>query len=137
MYYTVTNHISLKRQYYRSQGFTLIEILIVIMILGLLAGLVVPNLLGKTESAKIKAASNQVQLLSSLVTEYYLDEGQPPENLNVLIPKYAKASQLKDPWGHEYQYRYPGQYQDFDIYSLGADNTLGGEGKNQDINSWE
>ncbi len=125
------------RLWYRQQGFTLIELLVVVMLLALLAGLVVPNLLGKTEAAKSKAAASQVQLITSLVTEYYVEFGEPPENLSDLVPKFAKASQLNDPWGREYHYEYPGQHQDFDIYSLGADNANGGEGKNADITNWE
>jgi general secretion pathway protein G len=118
-------------------GFTLIELLVVVMLLALLAGLVVPNLLGKTESAKGKAAESQVQLLTSMVTEYYVVHGEAPESLSQLVPDFAKPSQLNDPWGQKYYYKYPGEYQDFDIYTLGADNQPGGEGKNRDINSWE
>lgn len=120
-----------------AQGFTLIELLVVIVLLGLLAGLVVPNLMGKTEAAKSKAAGNQIQLLSSMITEYYLENGQPPENLSDLVPDYAKAAQIKDPWGRDYHYEYPGQNADFDIYTYGADNSPGGEGKNQDVNNWD
>ncbi|MFT7389341.1 MAG: general secretion pathway protein G [Candidatus Endobugula sp.] len=125
------------KRFVHHRGFTLIELLVVIMLLALLAGLVVPNLLGKTESAKIKAAQSQIQLLATIVTGYYLENGVAPESLQALVPQYAKASQLKDPWGRAYHYQYPGEHQDFDVYSLGADNTLGGEGKNRDINSWE
>jgi general secretion pathway protein G len=126
-----------RRSSIRAGGFTLIELLVVIMLLALLAGLVVPNLLGKTEAAKSKAAESQIQLLVSMVTEYYIVNGSPPSDLSKLAPRYAKPSQLKDPWNRAFQFRYPGEHQDFDIYSLGADNQPGGEGKNRDLTSWE
>lgn len=119
------------------RGFSLVELLIVVMLLAMLAGLVVPNLFGKTEAAKSKAAESQIQLLTSMVTEYYIEHGVAPESLSALLPKYAKPSQLQDPWKRPYHYRYPGEHQDFDIYSLGADNNPGGEGKNRDITNWE
>ncbi|MFT5421694.1 MAG: general secretion pathway protein G [Candidatus Endobugula sp.] len=126
-----------RRSSIRAGGFTLIELLVVIMLLALLAGLVVPNLLGKTESAKSKAAESQIQLLVSMVTEYYIENGSPPTDLSELTPRYAKPSQLKDPWDRPFLFRYPGEHQDFDVYSLGADNQPGGEGKNRDITNWE
>ena len=118
-------------------GFSLIELLVVLVILGLLASLIVPGLLQKTERAKGKAAVGQVQLLSNAVTEYYLENGQPPETLTDLVPDFAKPSQLKDPWDRDYHYRYPGEHGVFDLYSLGADNASGGDGENKDITSWE
>jgi general secretion pathway protein G len=131
----------------RSRGFTLVELLLVLVILALIGGLVLPGIIGKAEGAKAKAAASQVNRLSMAVESFYLDTGTTPENLDQLVEEpgsvggwngpYVKASSLKDPWGRDYEYRYPGDHGDFDIISLGADGQPGGEGKNADINSWE
>jgi general secretion pathway protein G len=128
-------------------GFSLIELLVVLVILGLIAGLVVPNVIGQTEKAKVKAASATIQRLAMGVEAYYLDNGEVPERLSALVNEpggvsnwtgpYVKASILKDPWGEEYQYRYPGEHGEFDILSYGPDKQMGGEGRNADITSWE
>lgn len=132
---------------HRADGFTLVELLLVLMILALIGGLVLPGIIGKAEGAKVKAASSQISRLSMAVESYYLDTGATPESLDLLVEEsgdlggwngpYVKPSSLKDPWGREYVYVYPGEHGDFDIYSLGADGQPGGEGKNADINSWE
>ena len=129
------------------QGFTLVELLLVLMILALIGGLVLPGIIGKAESAKAKAAASQVDRLSMAVESYYLDTGSTPESLDMLVTEsggvkgwngpYVKSSLLKDPWGREYEYRYPGDHGDFDLVSLGADGQPGGEDKNADINNWE
>lgn len=137
-----------KRKYAMpQQGFTLIELLLVLVILGLIGGLVITNLVGKTEGAKAKAASAQVDRLSMAVENYYLDTGGLPESLNALVESngdssgwngpYVKESILKDPWGNTYEYRQPGEHGQFDLWSNGADGTRGGEGTNADITSWE
>ena len=128
-------------------GFTLVELLLVLVILALIGGLVLPGIIGKAEGAKAKAAASQVSRLSMAVESFYLDTGTTPESLEQLVDEpgsvggwngpYVKASSLKDPWGRDYEYRYPGDHGDFDIFSLGADGQPGGEGKNADINSWE
>ena len=128
-------------------GFSLIELLVVLVILGLIAGLVVPNIIGRTEDAKVKAAATTIQRLAMGVEAYYLDNGEVPERLEQLVTDpgdvsnwtgpYVKASILKDPWGEPYQFRYPGEHGEFDIVSYGPDKQMGGEGKNADINSWE
>ncbi len=130
-----------------SAGFSLIELLVVLMILGLIAGLVVPNVLQRGEDAKLKAAAAEVQRISMAVDEYYLDNGRPPEDLRQLVKKPANASNwngpyinesnLTDPWENPYQYRYPGQHRAFDIWSHGADGSPGGEGANADISNWD
>ncbi len=128
-------------------GFTLVELLLVLVILALIAGLVLPGIIGKAEGAKVKAAASQISRISMSVESFYLDTGGMPDALEELVNEpsgatgwtgpYIKTSILKDPWGREYQYRAPGEHGDFDIFSYGADGQLGGEGKNADITSWE
>jgi general secretion pathway protein G len=131
----------------RQRGFTLVELLLVLVILALIAGLVLPGIIGKAESAKVKAASSQISRISMSVESFYLDTGITPSTLEELVDEppgvtgwngpYIKNSLLKDPWGQPYQYRVPGEHGDFDIQSFGADRQRGGEGKNADITSWE
>ena len=131
----------------RSRGFTLVELLLVLVILALIGGLVLPGIIGKAEGAKVKAAGSQIDRLAMAVESYYLDTGTTPDSLEELVSEsgdvpgwngpYVKPSSLKDPWGREYVYDYPGEHGDFDIYSLGADGQPGGEDKNADINSWD
>jgi len=131
----------------RQGGFTLVELLLVLVILALIGGLVLPGIIGKAESAKAKAAASQVSRLAMAVESYYLDTGNTPDSLEDLVNEpgdaagwngpYVKASSLKDPWGREYEYSYPGEHAEFDIISLGADGQPGGEGKNADLNNWE
>ena len=128
-------------------GFTLVELLLVLVILALIAGLVLPGIIGKAESAKAKAASSQISRISMSVESFYLDTGNAPSSLDELVNEpsgvsgwngpYIKNSLLKDPWGQPYSYTIPGEHGDFDIESLGADRQRGGEGKNADISSWE
>lgn len=129
------------------RGFTLVELLLVLVILALIGGLVLPGIIGKAEGAKVKAAGSQISRLSMAVESYYLDTGTTPDSLDDLVEEsgdvggwngpYVKPSTLKDPWGREYVYVYPGEHGDFDIYSLGADGQPGGEDNDADINSWE
>ena len=128
-------------------GFTLVELLLVLVILALIGGLVLPNIIGKAEGAKVKAAGSQISRLAMAVESFYLDTGTTPDSLDDLINEsgnidgwngpYVKPSSLKDPWGREYVYNYPGEHGDFDLYSLGADGQPGGEDRNADINSWD
>ena len=129
------------------RGFTLVELLLVLVILALIAGLVLPGIIGKAESAKAKAASSQISRISMSVESFYLDTGVAPDSLDDLVNEpsgvsgwngpYIKNSLLKDPWGRPYQFRSPGEHGDFDIYSYGADGQQGGEKNNADITSWE
>ncbi len=129
------------------RGFTLVELLLVLVILALIAGLVLPGIIGKAEGAKVRAAASQISRISMSVESFYLDTGSAPDSLNELVSEpgnvtgwngpYVKNSILKDPWGRDYQYRSPGQHGDFDIFSYGADGQMGGDGKNADINSWD
>jgi general secretion pathway protein G len=131
----------------RTRGFTLVELLLVLVILALIGGLVLPGIIGKAEGAKVKAAGSQINRLAMAVESFYLDTGETPDNLDDLVVEsgdvdgwngpYVKPSSLKDPWGREYVYVYPGEHSDFDLYSLGADGQPGGEDRNSDINSWD
>lgn len=129
------------------RGFTLVELLLVLVILALIAGLVLPSIIGQAEGAKAKAAASQINRLSMAVESHYLDTGNTPERLEDLVSNpggtagwngpYVKKSLLKDPWGRDYEYESPGQHGDFDIISLGADGQRGGEGNDADVTSWE
>jgi len=143
---------NLKKRYImnnkRQRGFTLVELLLVLVILALIAGLVLPGIIGKAESAKVKAAASQISRISMSVESFYLDTGVTPSSLDELVDEpsgvtgwngpYIKNTLLKDPWGEPYKFRVPGDHgAEFDIWSFGADRQQGGEGKNADITSWE
>jgi general secretion pathway protein G len=121
-------------------GFTLIEIMVVIVILGLLAALVVPKLIGRTEEAKKTQARIQIKNIEQALGLFKLDNGFYPDAGR--IPRnYRKDGYMdrlpKDPWGNPYVYVSPGAHGDYDISSYGADNAPGGEGEDGDINSWD
>mgnify|MGYP001773205138 FL=1 len=136
---------------HRHGGFTLVELLVVLAILGLLAGLVGPKVMKFLDSSKSKTARLQIEDLSSTLDLYRLELGRYPtenEGLKALVENpgsmpnwngpYLKKSEVpKDPWGFDYQYRFPGEHGSYDIWSLGADNREGGEGDNADVKSWE
>jgi general secretion pathway protein G len=128
-------------------GFTLIELLVVLVILGLLAAFVAPQVLNYLGRAKTDAASVQIQNISSILDLYRLDTGRYPERLEDLVEQPADAPNwngpyiqrrdgLIDPWGRPYEYRFPGQHGAYDLFTLGADGTPGGEGENRDVTSW-
>jgi len=132
-------------------GFTLIELLVVLAIIGLLAGLVGPQVMKHLGSSKTKAAKVQIEDLAGALDMYRMDVGRYPsteEGLKALVEKPANARAWngpylrknnvpQDPWVYDYHYASPGEHGRFDIYSLGADNAPGGEGEDQDVNSWE
>ena len=133
-------------------GFSLIELLVVLAILGMLAGVVGPRVMQFLSGAKTKTAKLQIEDFSTALDLFHLEVGRYPtssEGLNALITRPAGASNwngpylkkqqvLKDPWGNEYRYQQPGQEgRAFDISSLGSDNSQGGEGEAQDVVSWE
>jgi len=147
------NKTFLKQSDYR--GFTLIELMVVIVILGILAGLIIPRIMGRPEEAKQLKAKMQIESLETALKLYKLDNGMYPDteqSLQALIeqpetgivPKnwrkqgYLEKGRLpKDPWGNEFVYLSPGAHDDYDIISYGADGVPDGEDKNKDINSWE
>ena len=135
-----------------ARGFTLIEIMVVLIIIGLLAGIVVPKLMGRTEEAKRTKTAVQIKNLQSSLDLYKLDSGVYPstdQGLQALVEKPAVGEIPnnwkeggyidkipKDPWGSNYVYISPGGHGDYDLYSYGADGEEGGEGRNADIQSW-
>lgn len=144
-----------KPQKIGKHGFTLIELMVVIVILGILAGLVVPRIMGRPEEAKQVKAKMQIESLESALKLYKLDNGMYPnteQGLQALVEspevgtlpkKWRKGGYLekgripKDPWGNEFVYLSPGIHDDYDIISYGSDGVSAGEDKNMDINSWE
>ena len=136
----------------RQSGFTLIEIMIVVVILGILAALIVPKVMGRPDEARIIAAKQDIAALGQALKLYRLDNIHYPstdQGLQALIVKPTSApipsnwksggylDRLpKDPWGHEYQYLNPGAHSEIDVFSLGADGAPGGEGNDADIGSW-
>jgi general secretion pathway protein G len=135
---------------YRKNGFTLIELLVVLVILGLLAGLVGPQVLRYLGGAKSDTAKLQIEELGAGLDLYHLETGNYPtteQGLGALVeqpvgtsnwngPYLKKKTIPKDPWGNDYHYRSPGENGMYDLYSLGQDNMEGGEGDAADIVSW-
>jgi general secretion pathway protein G len=137
------------------RGFTLIELMVVIVILGILAGLIIPRIMGRPEEAKQLKAKMTIESLETALNLYKLDNGGYPDTeqgLQALIEKpetgnipknwreggYIEKGKLpKDPWGNDFVYLSPGVHGPYDIISYGYDGVPGGEDKNKDINSWE
>ena len=140
---------------HNSRGFTLIELMVVIIILGILAMWVAPKIMSRPEEAKQVKARLDIQNLETALKLYKLDNGLYPateQGLQALVEmpetgnvpkKWKKGGYLekgrvpKDPWGNDYIYLSPGLKSDFDIISYGADGSPGGEDENKDINNWE
>ena len=133
------------------EGFTLVELLVVLAILGLLAAIAAPQVMRQLGGAKSEAAEIQLEKLGGVLDLYRLEVGVYPttaEGLTALVDRPAAAAPswngpylknrdaLTDPWGRAYQYRAPGDHGDYDIWSLGADGKPGGEGENRDVASW-
>ena len=137
----------------RTAGFTLIELLVVLLILGMIAGLVGPQVMKYLGESKTKAAKLQIEEFSTSLDLFKLDAGRYPdsqEGLQALVqapptlgadrwrgPYLKKKAVPKDPWGNDYQYASPGKHGPFDIVSLGSDGKEGGEGEATDVASWE
>ena len=137
------------------RGFTLIELMVVIIILGILAMYVAPKIMGRPDEARQVKARLDIASLETAIKLYRLDNGMYPgteQGLQALVAqpetgtlakKWRKGGYLeknrvpKDPWGNEYIYLCPGVNDDYDIISYGADGVSGGEDKNKDINSWD
>ncbi|HWU35488.1 MAG TPA: type II secretion system major pseudopilin GspG [Methylovorus sp.] len=137
------------RQRSRHAGFTLLELLVVMVIIGLLAGYVGPKYFAQIGKSEIKATRAQLDSLEKALDQYRLDTGHYPsteQGLAALTSKpdndarwdgpYLKKSVPDDPWGHPYQYKSPGEHGEYDLYSLGKDGQPGGSQEMADIVSW-
>jgi len=134
----------------RATGFTLLELMIVLVILALIGSIAAPRVTKYLSKAKTDAARLQVDALSAAVDAFLIDVGRLPTNeegLQVLLensgpvvrwdgPYVQKQSSLVDPWGHSYKYRKPGKIREFEVYTLGSDEKEGGEKDAQDIGNW-
>ena len=136
----------------RAQGFTLIEIMVVVAILAILAAAVIPRIMDEPDKARVVKAKNDIRALEAALNMYRLDNFDYPttdQGLEALVSapsvapepaNYKEGGYLnklpKDPWGNEYQYLSPGENGEVDIYSLGADRQNGGDGFAADIGNW-
>jgi len=139
----------------REQGFTLIELMVVIVILGVLAGLIIPRVMGRPDEARQAKAKIQMESMETALKLYKLDNGNYPtteQGLKALVeaptvgtlPRNWRAGGYlekgkvpKDPWGNDFVYISPGTHSDFDLICMGKDGEPGGEGFDADINNWE
>ena len=135
----------------RSRGFTLIELMVVLVIIGVLAALIVPNMLDRADDARVTAARTDVNNLMQALKLYKLDNLRYPSSEQGLQALVAKPTVgvippnwrpyldklPSDPWGHPYQFANPGLKGEIDVYSFGADGVVGGEKTNADIGSWQ
>ncbi len=140
------------RQRVRQDGFTLIEIMVVVVILGILAAIVVPNIMDAPDKARITKAKQDLRVIESALDLYKLDNFNYPssqQGLEALVmqpsgdppaPNWKPGGYIKslpkDPWGNPYQYLYPGTHGEIDLFSFGADGKPGGDGVNTDIGNW-
>jgi len=145
-------HLSLRRfsPSRREAGFTLLELLVVLAIMGLLAAVIAPQVLKFLGTSKTQTARVQVQNITAALELYRLDVGRYPtqaEGLNALVvapssapgwngPYLRKDSAIHDPWGEMYLYKFPGTHGEVDVYSLGQDKAEGGTGEAQDVGNW-
>jgi general secretion pathway protein G len=136
-----------------SRGFTLIEVMVVIVILGVLAALIVPKVMSRPDEARITAAKQDIVSIAQALKLYKLDNLRYPtteQGLQALVKKPSTPPEPpnwkgngylerlpNDPWGQPYQYLQPGLHGEIDVFSLGADGASGGEGSDADIGSWE
>jgi general secretion pathway protein G len=130
-------------------GFTLVELIVVMVIIGLLASFVYVKFIGRVGESKQNAAKAQIEIFNQAIELYRLDTGQYPasqQGLNALNENpgienwagpYLKKAVPNDPWNRPYHYQSPGNHGDYDLSSYGADGSPGGEGENKDVNSWE
>lgn len=136
------------RAHSRSRGFTLLEILVVLAIIGLIAAIAAPRVFKSLGGAKSDAAKVQIEALATGIDLYRLEVGKLPPTLEALVerptgeerwngPYLRKSTVPKDPWHNDYIYRVPGEHGVYDLLSLGADGVDGGEGEDRDVKGWE
>jgi general secretion pathway protein G len=139
-------------QAHPQRGFTLLEVMVVVVILGILAALVVPKVMSRPDEARVTASRQDIASLMQALQLYHLDNQRYPtteQGLQALVtrpdsdpipPNWKSEGYVgrlpRDPWGHPYQYLNPGVHGEIDVYGLGADGTAGGEGNDADIGSW-
>jgi general secretion pathway protein G len=139
---------SAKKKILKNGGFTLLEVLVVMVILGILMSYVGPKVFGRVGQARVQKATSDFRSIETALKIYRLDNYRYPGKLQDLVRKPGSGAQNwksggyldrlpKDPWGNDYYYRYPGQNGAFDIYTLGADNRAGGSGEEADIGNWQ
>lgn len=135
------------------RGFSLLEILVVLVIMGIMIGLIAPNIIGEVDKARVTQAKSDFKTIETALKMYKLDNFVYPsteQGLEALVSKsdidpsprnFKEGGYLpkvpKDPWGGNYIYIYPGEHGEFDIYTLGADGVSGGEGPGEDIGNWD
>ncbi len=131
-------------------GFTLLELLVVLAIMGILAAVIAPQVLKYVGTSRTQSTITQIQNITAALELYRLDVGRyptPQEGLNALVtapptapsrkgPYLRQASALRDPWGQPYLYTVPGKHGEVDVYTLGADKAEGGTGEDQDVGNW-
>lgn len=145
----MSNQVKKNYQNRLKQGFTLLELLVVIVIIGLLASIAAPKLFSQIGKSETKTADAQIAALGLALDQYRIDVGQYPtteQGLNSLnknpgnLPKwsgsYLKKSVPNDPWGKPYLYKSPGEHGDYDLYTLGKDGQLGGTEEATDVVNW-
>ena len=122
----------------KSRGFTLIEVMVVVVILSILAAIIVPRVMDRPDTARLVKVQSDIRAIESALNLYKLDNFDYPsteEGLDALVPKYI-ARLSNDPWGNPYLYLSPGLHGDMDVYTLGADGLQGGTGINADVGNW-
>lgn len=145
----MTRYRNIRRRARRQRGFTLIEVMVVVVILSILAAIIVPRIMDRPDKARMVKAQADIHALESALNLYRLDNHNYPttdQGLDALVQKPADAPSWKeggyvdhmpkDPWGRPYQYLNPGTHGAIDIFSLGADGQPGGEGKDADVGNW-